>query len=141
MTLPLKYKLLHGDNPETLSDEVTAHLEQGWELCCNPFASSMKGSYGIVPETVFCQAVWRYGQSVPPIREEKDELAEPSQSRRMAAALEMVGAQAYALSADHIVESAKLLFAGILCSCFERPGDNPDCPVHKTGVVSHARPS
>ncbi len=109
-----QYKLLHSELPEELDYLVNQHMEKGWELWGNPFATV----FPPLNVRTFYQAVVHFDPSGHEIiGNVETALREPA---------------GYTIGVPETPS-----FEGP-CACLEKKGDNPDCPVHCEPPISSA---
>jgi hypothetical protein len=132
-----EYKLLDCVGSVELSKEVTQHLADGWDLWGNPFVS-----HNEIGDQYFHQTVVRFdlaGHSV--VGKLETALSEPAgyavgvpetpEAREMQNGPTVEVPILEELQGRPFVE-----FAGGLCACYEKAGDNPECPIHRTSAPS-----
>ena len=120
-----EYMILHGCEQEALSEKVNTALANNWELWGNPFCA---GAYTIN------QAVVRQVESE---HEDLRMAQEPAGYTVQVPVLEEFAPKEPETPVGEIVTSAAPLFAGILCTCLEKAGDDPNCEFHKNLPTSN----
>jgi hypothetical protein len=131
-----EYKVLHGEIPEALDEEVNIYLNRGWDLWGNPFVSRII--------TVYQSEINNYCQVV--VRMQTEDQGRETEAEGMRMAQEPAG---YTVQVPVLEEletrpteamkefKEKVLGPwvekniGKLCCCAEYIGDNPNCPVHE----------
>lgn len=109
-----EYRLITGNDILEFEKAVTSYLVEGWDLWGNPFVSVYPSS----DIRVFYQAVVRMAPPVSYVGKLETALTNEPAGFSMQ------------IPETPKVQSTSPLFDGRLCACFEKEGDNLDCPIH-----------
>jgi hypothetical protein len=136
-----EYRIVRGDS-EDLSIAVTNALADGWELWGNPFAVEIKSIYQIGTSHDFCQAMVRQVENMQE-KASASHAADAADGGSKPPQLEPAG---YTVGVPEMPEFSEartgtanlkvIQFFPTACTCFEKVGDNLNCPVHRTSVPS-----
>jgi hypothetical protein len=127
-----EYQLIFGVSPEQLTVRIARLGEEDWD----PFMGSYASIFPSSDIQIFYQMMCRV-KAVG-----MDHVAADVRSQETAESGEKVpetpGEAVSRLEVETMtgkaVMNVRSLFAGILCACFEREGDNPECPIHQSKV-------
>jgi len=122
-----EYAVLHGSDQEFLGEIVTIALADGWELWGNPFASG----------------IYTFNQAIVRQVEDNRSLETAESTAQMPAGYSMLVPETPGeeeLRTKTMNPETILIYPAVIsdhmCFCFEKAGDNPNCPVNHRMPVS-----